>query len=86
MIRHFLIKTSSTGPSEKSKVVYKLLSQSHEHLRHGKRKHNSGKQPAVDCTLEPIQRSGIKHSVRKVIPHSNLTRHERPSKLGPSIP
>ena len=24
------------------------------------RKHHSGKQPTVDCTLEPIQRSGVK--------------------------
>ena len=28
-----IIKTSCTGPSGKSKVVYKLLSQPHEHLR-----------------------------------------------------
>ena len=34
--RHFIIKTSSTGPSGKIKVVYKLLSQPHKHLRHGK--------------------------------------------------
>ena len=27
------------------------------------RKHNSGKQPTVDCTLEPIHRAGVKHSV-----------------------
>ena len=30
------------------------------------RNHNSGKQPTVDCTLEPIKRSGIKHHVGKV--------------------
>ena len=39
-------------------------------------KYHSGKQPTVDCTLEPIQRSGVKHGVRKVIPHSNLSRQE----------
>ena len=33
-----IINTSSTGPSEKNKVVYKLLSQTHKHLRHGKLK------------------------------------------------
>ena len=32
------IKTSSTGPSWKNKVVYKLLSQPHKHLCHGKLK------------------------------------------------
>ena len=32
-----IIKTSSTSPSGKNKVVYKLLSQRHKHLRHGKR-------------------------------------------------
>ena len=31
-----IIKTSSTGPSGKNKIVYKSLSQSHKHLRHGK--------------------------------------------------
>ena len=31
-------KTSSTGPSGKEKVVYKLLSQPHKNLRHGKLK------------------------------------------------
>ena len=47
----------------------------HKHMRHGKlKKHNSEKQPTVDCTLEPIQRSGVKHSVRKVITQSNLSR------------
>ena len=30
------------------------------------------KQPTVDCTLKPFQCSGVKHSVGKVIPHSNL--------------
>ena len=64
-----VIKTSSTGPSGKNNVVYKLMSQPHKHLRHGKWKRNSGKQPTIDCTLEPILRSGVKHSVGKVIPH-----------------
>ena len=40
----------------------------------------------LDCTIEPIQHSGIKHSVGKVIPHSNLSRHETPYKLGRSTP
>ena len=50
------------------------------------RKHNSGEQPTVDCPLEPIQRSGVKNSVGKVISQSNLSRQERPSKLGRSTP
>ena len=29
-----IIKTSSTGPSGENKVVYKLLSLPHKHLRH----------------------------------------------------
>ena len=33
-----IIKTSSTGHSGENKVVYKLLSQPHKHLRHGKQK------------------------------------------------
>ena len=36
------------------------------------RKFNSGRQPMVDCTFKPIQRSDVKHSVGKV---SNLGRH-----------
>ena len=47
---------------------------------------NSGKQPTVNCTLEPIQRFGVEHSEGKVIPHSNLSRQERPSKLGSYTP
>ena len=31
-----IIKTSSTDPSGKNKIVYKLLTQPHKHLRHGK--------------------------------------------------
>ena len=76
-----IIKTSCTDPRGKNKVVYKLLSQPYMHLRRGKRKHNPGKQSTVDCILEPIQRSGVKHSVKKFIPHSNLNRQERPSKF-----
>ena len=41
--------------------------------------HNSGKPPMVDCTLEPIQCSGVKHSVGKVISQSNLSWQERPA-------
>ena len=29
-------------------------------------KHHSEKQSAIDCTLKPIKRSGVKHSVGKV--------------------
>ena len=45
---------------------------------HGKlkKRHNSGNQPTVDCTLKPIHRSGVKHSIWKVIPHTNVCRQE----------
>ena len=45
-----------------------------------------GKQPTVDCTHESIQRSGVKHSIIKVIPHSNLGWQETPCKLEDSTP
>ena len=57
-----------------------------KHLSHWKIKHNSGKHPTVDCALEPIPRSLVKHSVGKVIPHSNLSRRERLSKFARSTP
>ena len=89
-----IIKTSSTDPSGKNKVVYKLLSQPHKHLRHGKLKKAQLREatngwlhpwtapvPVFDCT-----RSGVKHSVGKVIPQSNQSRQERPSILGRSTP
>ena len=49
-------------------------------------KHNSGKQPTVDFSLKIIQCSGAKHSVEKVIPHTNLGRQETPDKLGRPTP
>ena len=52
------------------KVVCKLLSTS-TCAAENWRKRNSVIQPIVGCTLEPIQRSGVKHSVGKVCPHSN---------------
>ena len=36
-----IVKTSCTGPSGNNKIVYKLLSQSHKHLRHGKLKNTT---------------------------------------------
>ena len=39
-------------------------------------KHNSGKQPTVDFSHKPIQRSGVKHSVWEVIPPANLSRQK----------
>ena len=64
-----LLKPAPQAQVEKNRVVYKLFSKPHKHLRHGKRK-----QPTVNCILKPIQRSGLKHSVGRVIPHSNLIR------------
>ena len=59
-----IIKTSSRGPSGKNKIVYKFHSQPHKHLRHEKlKKKQLMETTIVDCTLESIQRSGVKHSV-----------------------
>ena len=87
-MRHIIIiKTSSTGPSEKNKVVNKLLSQPHKNLRHGKlKKAQLGEAPTVDRTPEQIHRYGIEQSAGKVIPQSNLSQQERQSKLGRSTP
>ena len=75
IIISIIIETSRTGPSGKNKVVYKLLLQPHKHLHHRKlKKTHPGIQPTVDCTLEPIQHSGVKHSIGKVIPDLNLRR------------
>ena len=63
-----------------------ILNPTSTYATENSRKHHSGKQPTVDCTLKPIQRSGVKHSVGKVISQSNLSRQERPSKLGRSTP
>ena len=45
-----------------------------------------GSSATVDCTLEFIQCSSIKHSVGKVILHSSLGQQEIPCKLGCSTP
>ena len=78
-----IIKTSSTGPSGKNKVVYKLLSQPHKHLRHGKlNKTQLGDAP--NGRLHPWTHLGFRcetQCIGKVIPHSNMSRQERPSKL-----
>ena len=82
-----LLKLAAQAQVGKIKLLINCFYQPHNHMRHGKlKKTNSGKQPTVDSTLEPIQRSGFKYSVRTVIPQSNLNRKERPSKLGRSTP
>ena len=53
-----IIKTSSTVPSEKNKVVYKLLSQPHRHLRHGKLK----KTQLREATTAPLNPSRVPES------------------------
>ena len=71
----------------KKQIVYKLLTQQQKHLRDGKQKKtNLVKQPTIDCVLIPIYRSGVKHSVGKVIPLMSLGRQEKPRKLGRSTP
>ena len=83
-----IIKTRSTGPCGKNEVVSKLLRQPNKHLRHRKLKKTqlNNKQPTDDCTLERIHHFGVRHRVEKDIPHSNLSRQERPSKLRHSTP
>ena len=72
-----IIKSSSTGQVGKIES-FVMISQPHEYLLLGTlKKHDSG-QPTVDCTLKPILRSGVKHSV---IPHKNLRGQETPGKL-----
>ena len=67
-----ITKTSSTGPSLKNKVVYKCFrNHTSTCTTENRTKHNSGKKPTINCTLEPSQRSSIKHSVGKVIPQLN---------------
>ena len=82
-----MIKTSIAGSSGKNKDVSKLHSQPHKHLRHRKLKKTQLRKVTngVDCSLEPIQGFGAKHSVGKVIPHSNR-QQERLNKLGRSKP
>ena len=48
------IKTRSTGPNGKNKIVYKFVMQPHKHLHHGKQKNKLRKQPTIDCSLKPI--------------------------------
>ena len=79
-----IIKTSSTGPSGNKKVVYKFATPQAPAPR--KTEENTTEGRTIDCILETIQRSGVKHSVGKVITHSNLSRQERPSKLGHFTP
>ena len=55
-----IIKTCSTGPSWKNKVVYKLLSQPIKHLLHRKLKKTQLREATNGwLPLEPIQLSGI---------------------------
>ena len=75
-----IIKYSSTGQSGKKQIVYELLSQPHNHMRHRKReKNNWGKQSTFDCSF-PCQTQCI----GKVIPPTSLGRQETPCKLGRS--
>ena len=62
-----LLKSAAKAREGKNRVVSKFLSQPHKHPTENWWKHNSGKQLTVDCTVEPIQRSGANHSVGKVI-------------------
>ena len=75
----YYIKTSSTGPSGKTKLFINCFrNPTSTCATENWRKPNLGKQPTVDCIVEPIQRSGVKHCVGKFIPHSNLCSHETP--------
>ena len=73
-----LLKLAAQAQVEKTKLFINYFrNPTSTCATNNSRKHNSGKQPTVDCTLIPIQRSGVKHSVGKVIPQSNQSRQER---------
>ena len=82
---HFkiIIKTSSPGQSRKDKIVYKLPSQSHRHLRYEKFEKNItlGTNQRLTALLNPLNVSAW-NTVGKVIPQTNLGRLESPCKLG----
>ena len=48
-----IIQTSSACPSGKKKIVNKLLSQPHKHLRHGKLKKNQERNQRLTAPLNP---------------------------------
>ena len=81
-----LLKPAAQAKVAKTKLFISCCQPTYTCVTENWRKHNSGKLRTVDCTLEPIQRSSIKHSVGKAIPHSNLGQQETPCKLGRSTP
>ena len=48
-----LLKTSGTGLSVENKIVHKLLSQPHKHLRHGRLKKPQGSNHRLTAPLNP---------------------------------
>ena len=72
-----IIKTSDTGPSEKNKIVYQLISQPYKYPNWTETENNTTFHPRFRC-----QTLGI----GTVIPDRNLGRQERPCKLGRSAP
>ena len=77
-----IIKTSSTGTSGKTKLFINCFrNPTSTCATENWRKHYSGKQPTVDWYFEPIQRSGVKHRAKKVIPHSSMGWPETSCKL-----
>ena len=76
-----IIKTSSTGPSGKDKIVYKLLTQPHKQLHHAKLKNKLREATnEIDWPLKTIWLFGVKLNVGKVIPHTSLGQQETPYK------
>ena len=81
-----IIKTSSTFPSWKNKIVYKLHTQSHKHLRHGKtEKQTQGSNERLTAPLNPSN-FPVSNTVWVRSPHTSLGRQETPCKLGRSTP
>ena len=82
-----IIKTSSTGPSWKNKIVYKLLTQPHKHLRHGKtEKQTQERIQRLTAPLKPYKFRGQTQCIGKVIIYTSLGRQETPCKLGRATP
>ena len=81
-----IMKTSSTDPSGKNKIVYELLSQPHRqrcrgclwgfpHLCRGKlKKTTQGSNPRLTAPINPTFQ--CQTQCRKVIPHTNLCQQE----------
>ena len=66
LLYYYYMKTSGTCPRGENKFIINCFWNPQAPVP--RKKYNSEKQQTVDCVLKPIQRSGTKHSLGKVIP------------------